>query len=79
VILLLDSWEGLKALTLALLVARVVADDADDALALDDLALRADGLDAGANFHGVGSRRRKETTLARTFMAWALGEGQKRR
>jgi hypothetical protein len=40
--------------TLALLVAWIVADDANDALALDDLALGADGFDAGANFHGIG-------------------------
>jgi hypothetical protein len=33
-------------------VAAVGADDPDDTLALDDLALRADGFDAGANFHG---------------------------
>src|SRR5262249_20641909 len=39
----------------ALLVARVGADDADDALALDDLALRADGFDAGADFHELVS------------------------
>ena len=32
-------------------MARVGADDADDALALDDLALRANGFDAGSNFH----------------------------
>jgi hypothetical protein len=38
-------------LTLALLVTSVGADDADDALALDDLALRADGFDAGSNLH----------------------------
>jgi hypothetical protein len=38
-------------LTLALLVASVGADDADDALALDDFALGANGLDAGANLH----------------------------
>jgi hypothetical protein len=36
-------------------VARVAADDANDALALDDLALRADGFDAGSNFHGACS------------------------
>jgi hypothetical protein len=39
-------------LTLALLVARDGADDANDTLALDDLALGADGFDAGSNFHG---------------------------
>ena len=44
--------------TLALLVARVGADDANDALALDDLALRANGFDAGSNFHGRCSRAR---------------------
>jgi hypothetical protein len=48
VILLFDA----RALALTLLVPGVAADDADDALALDDLALRADGFDAGSDFHG---------------------------
>ena len=43
-----------EPLALPLLVARVAADDANDALALDDLALGADGFDAGSNFHGFG-------------------------
>src|SRR5262245_56396458 len=52
-----------RAVALELLVARVAADDADDALALDDLALRANRFDAGADLHGdarmgsVGGRR----------------------
>jgi len=50
VILLFDA----RALTLTLLVPGVAADDADDALALDDLALGADGFDAGSDFHGGG-------------------------
>jgi hypothetical protein len=37
---------------LALLVARVFADHADDALPLDELALLADAFDARSNFHG---------------------------
>jgi hypothetical protein len=43
-------------LTLALLVARVGADDADNTLALDDLALGADGFDRSSNFHGSFSK-----------------------
>jgi hypothetical protein len=46
---------ALAGSTLALLVARVSADDANNALALDDLALRADRFDAGSNFHGTCS------------------------
>ena len=38
-------------LTLALLVLGVLADDHDFALALDDLALLAHGLDARSDFH----------------------------
>jgi len=38
-------------LTLTLLVTSVGADDADDALALDYLALGTDGLDGGAYLH----------------------------
>ena len=40
-------------LTLALLVARVATDDADDALALDDLALGTNRFDGCSNFHGL--------------------------
>jgi hypothetical protein len=43
------SVEALSAL--ALLMPGVGAQDAHDALALDDLALGADGLDRRANFH----------------------------
>jgi hypothetical protein len=41
------------ALALALLVARVLANDPDDALAADHLALVADLLDARSDFHGA--------------------------
>jgi hypothetical protein len=40
-----------KVSTLALLVARVFADDADDALTPNQLALVANSLDAGPHFH----------------------------
>jgi hypothetical protein len=39
-------------LTLTLLVASVAADDPDDTLALDDLALGADWFDGSSYFHG---------------------------
>src|SRR5262249_34686292 len=41
-----------RALALALLVPRVLADDANHALAAHDLALVADLLDGGADLHG---------------------------
>ena len=41
----------IKILTLALLVLGVLADDHDFALALDDLALLAHGLDGRSDFH----------------------------
>jgi hypothetical protein len=44
-------------LTLALLVARVATDDANDALALDDLALDADRFDGCSDFHGFSLAR----------------------
>jgi hypothetical protein len=47
------SHDFVGPLTLALLVARVAADDADDALALDDLALGANRFDGCSNFHGL--------------------------
>ena len=47
-----DASHDLVPLTLALLVARVGADDANDALALDDLALGTDRFDGCSNFHG---------------------------
>jgi hypothetical protein len=40
-------------LTLTLLVTRVAADDPDDALALDDLALGTDGFDRCAYLHDL--------------------------
>ena len=43
-------WNGL-GLALALLVARVLADDADHALATDNLALDADLLDGCSDLH----------------------------
>ena len=45
--------EGMLAVlsALTLLVLRVLADDHDAALALDDLALLADGLNRRSNFH----------------------------
>ena len=43
-------------LTLTLLVTRVGADDANDALALDDLALGADGFDGCSYLHDLFSR-----------------------
>jgi hypothetical protein len=52
-------------LTLALLVARVVTDDAQDAAALHDLALFTDFLDAGSDFHGAPSNRVDDLTAAR--------------
>jgi hypothetical protein len=39
-------------LSLALLVARIGADNVDHAAAADDLAMLADSLDAGSDFHG---------------------------
>src|SRR5580693_10056465 len=42
----------LRGSALALLVARVFADDAHDAFSADDLALVADLFDAGTDFHG---------------------------
>jgi hypothetical protein len=39
-------------LTLALLVARIGADNVDHAAAADDLAMLANSLDAGSDFHG---------------------------
>ena len=44
-----------KALALLLLVLRVLADDHDAALALDDLALLAHGLNGRSHFHDVAS------------------------
>jgi hypothetical protein len=41
------------SLTLALLVARVLTDDADDALAANDLALVANLLDGRTDFHSA--------------------------
>jgi hypothetical protein len=43
-------------LTLALLVPGVLTNDADDALAADDLALVANLLDGGTDLHDVLSR-----------------------
>jgi hypothetical protein len=40
-------------LTLPLLVARIGADDVDDALAPHDLTMFTNSLDAGANLHGT--------------------------
>jgi len=63
------------SLALPLLVARVGADDANDALALDDLALRADGFDAGADLHGIDSRTRvlgDDATDYRVSRAWTM-------
>jgi hypothetical protein len=45
------------SLTLALLVARVAADDANDALALDDFALHADWFDGCSDFHWLALAR----------------------
>jgi hypothetical protein len=39
-------------LTLTLLVARIGADDVDHAAAADDLAMLANSLNAGSDFHG---------------------------
>ena len=44
-----------SALTLALLVLGVLADDHDFAMALDDLALFAHGLDGRSDFHCISS------------------------
>ena len=44
-----------RFLALLLLVLRVLADDHDTALALDDLALLADRLDRRSNLHFVRS------------------------
>jgi hypothetical protein len=63
---LLGVARGYPALALTLLVARVAADDANDALALDNLALGADGLDAGSNFHGLFSARRDALLVGNT-------------
>jgi hypothetical protein len=52
----------ISCLALALLVARVVADDAQDAAALHDLALFTDFLDAGSDLHGVLSKRVDDLT-----------------
>jgi hypothetical protein len=52
------SWDNVSQLggyfsvTLPLLVARVLADDANHAAAADDFALVADLLDAGSDLHG---------------------------
>ena len=46
---------GLCRLTLALLVLGVLADDHDAALALDDLALLAHGLNRRSDFHYISS------------------------
>jgi len=45
------SGRGRKLLTLALLVARVFADDQDATVAANDLALVADLLNAGLDLH----------------------------
>ena len=45
------AFDPLRTLALLLLVLRVLADDHDAALALDDLALLADGLNRRSNFH----------------------------
>jgi hypothetical protein len=48
---------GLSFLSaLALLVARVVANDPEDPAALHDLALVADFFDAGSHLHGPASK-----------------------
>src|SRR5689334_3116275 len=49
-----DGWNGrLSCLTLALLVARVLTNDHDPAVAPDDPALVADLLDARLDLHGL--------------------------
>jgi hypothetical protein len=50
---------------LTLLVARVVADDAQDPAALHDLALFTDFLDAGSDLHGGSSNRIDDLTAVR--------------
>jgi len=45
-------------LPLALFMAWIVADNAHDAAAPDDLAVLADALDAGSHFHDAPRRRR---------------------
>src|SRR5437868_3235643 len=62
------SWSGANGcpLALALLVPRVGgADDADDPLAADHLALVADLLDGRPNLHGATSFLRKKKSLQR--------------
>jgi hypothetical protein len=44
----------LRELTLTLLVARVLANDANDILALDDFAIFAEALYGGSDFHRYG-------------------------
>src|SRR4051795_480063 len=47
---------AIRALTLPLLVSRVLADDENRAVAADDLALLAHRLDGSSNLHCSGSR-----------------------
>jgi hypothetical protein len=57
---------SLLSLPLALLVARVLADDPHDALAADDLAILAPDLDRRLDFHEVLNRVAFVSPFART-------------
>ena len=46
---------GRERSALALLVPGVLADDADDVAALNDLAILTEALDGGSDFHGYFS------------------------
>ena len=54
---------GVRASALALLVAQVLADHLDATVPADHLALVADLLNAGSNFHGVSLRSTRRVKL----------------
>src|SRR3954467_13092913 len=62
-------------LTLTLLVLGVAADDANDALTLDGLALGADRLDGSSYFHGSFTQWRQSALRLSRRARW-VGENQ---